>query len=87
MMLIAFKTSHTLYSKGHSGSNFIQNFYFLKAPIWIKALCNECIKSQLNKPYPNQKQVAEKQDFKRKSIYFNHRTSFDPKGLTSASSE
>ena len=67
MMLIAFNTSHTLISKGHSGSektysNFIQNFYFPNAPIWIKVLCNDCIKCQLNKTYSNQKQIAEKQD-------------------------
>ena len=38
MMLIAFNTSHTLHTKGHSGaektySNFIQLFYFPNAPI------------------------------------------------------
>ena len=41
MMLIAFHTSHSLHTKGHSGaekkfSNFIQNFYFPNEPIWIK---------------------------------------------------
>ena len=92
MMLIVFNTSHTLHTKGHSGSektcsNFIQNFYFPNAPIWIKVLCNDCIKCQLNKPYPNQKQIAEKQDFKRPSLYFNHRISFDTKGPISPSSE
>ena len=71
MILIAFNISHTQNIKGHSGSektysNFIQNFYFPNAPIWIKVLCNDCIVCQLNKPYPNQKQIAQKQDFKDK---------------------
>ena len=92
MMLIAFHTSHSLHTKGHSGaektfSNFIQNIYFPNAPIWIKVLSNDCIRRQLNKPYPNQKQIAEKQDFKGRSLYFNHRISFDTKGPTSSSSE
>ena len=79
MMLMAFNTSHTLHTKGRSGSekktysNFIQNFSFPNEPIWIKVLCNDCIICQLKKPYPNQKQIAEKQDFKGKSLYFNHR--------------
>ena len=38
-------------------------------------LCNDCITCQLNKPYPNQKQLAEKQDFKGQILYFNHRVS------------
>ena len=64
MILIAFNISHTQNIKGHSGSektysNFIQNFYFPNAPIWIKVLCNDCIVCQLNKPYPNQKQIAQ----------------------------
>ena len=38
MMLIVFHTSHSLHTKGYSGSektysNFIQNFYFTNAPI------------------------------------------------------
>ena len=38
MMLIAFHTSHSLHTKGHSGaektySNFIQNVYLPSAPI------------------------------------------------------
>ena len=87
MILIAFNNSHTQNIKGHSGSektysNFIQNFYFPNAPIWIKVLCNDCIVCQLNKPYPNQKQ-----DFKGQSLYFNHRISFDTKGPISPSSE
>ena len=92
MILIAFNISHTQNIKGHSGSektysNFIQNFYFPNAPIWIKILCNDCIVCQLNKPYPNQKQIAQKQDFKGQSLYFNHRISFDTKGPISPSSE
>ena len=91
-MLIAFNTFHTLNTEGHSGSektysNFIQNFHFLNAPIWTKVLCNDCIICQLNKPYPNQKQIAEKQDFKGKTLYFNHRISFDTKGSFSPTSE
>ena len=92
MIFIAFNISHTQNIKGHSGSektysNFIQNFYFPNAPIWIKVLCNDCIVCQLNKPYPNQKQIAPKQDFKGQSLYFNHRISFDTKGPISPSSE
>ena len=69
MILIAFNISHTQNTKGHSGSektysNFTQNFYFPNAPFWIKVLCNDCIVCQLNKLYPNQKQMAQKQDFK-----------------------
>ena len=68
-MLTAFHTSHSLDTKGPSGaekiySSFTQNFYFPNAPVWIKVLCNDCITCQLNKPYPNQKQIAEKQNFK-----------------------
>ena len=93
-MLIAFHTSQSLHTKRHSGaektySNFTQIF-FLNAPIeimWIKVLCNDCIKCQLNKPYPNQKQIAEKQDFKAQVLYFNHRISFDTKGPISPPSE
>ena len=48
---------------------------------------NDCIVCQLNKPYPNQKQIAQKQDFKGQSLYFNHRISFDTKGPISPSSE
>ena len=92
MMLVAFHTSHSVQPKRHSGaektySNFIQNFYFPNAPIWIKVLCNDCTARQLNKPYPNQKQIAEKQDFKAQSLYFNYRISFDTKGPISPSSE
>ena len=92
MMLIAFNISHSQHTKVHPGSektysNFTRNFYFPNAPIWIKVLCNDCIKIQLNKPYPNQKQIATKQDFKGQSLYFNHRISFDTKGPISPSSE
>ena len=48
---------------------------------------NDCIVCQLNKPYPNQKQIAQKQDFKGQSLYFNHRISLDTKGPISPSSE
>ena len=54
--------------------------------IWIKVLCNNCITCQLNKPYPHQKQIAEKQDFKGQSSCFNDRISFDTKGPISSSS-
>ena len=92
MILIAFNISRTQNTKGHYGiektySNFTQNFYFPNAPFWIKVLCNDCPVCQLNKPYPNQKQIAQKQDFKGQNLYFNHRISFDTKGLISASSE
>ena len=92
MILIAFNISHTQNTKRHSGSektysNFTQNFYFPNAPIWIKVLCNDCIIYQLNKPFPNQKQIAQKQDFKGRSLYFNHRVSFDTKRPISPSSE
>ena len=92
MILIAFHTSHSLNTSGHAGSektysNFIQNFYFTNAPIWIKVLCNDCITSQLNKSYPNQKQIAVKQDFKGQGLYFNQRISFDTKGPILPSSE
>ena len=81
-MLIAFNASHTLHTKRHAGSektysNFSQNFYLPNAPIWIKGLCNDCIICQKNKPYPNQKQIAQKQDFEGQSLYFNHRISFN----------
>ena len=71
MILIAFNISHTQNIKGHSGSektysNFIQNFYFPNAPNWIKVLCNDCIVCQLNKPYPNQKQIAQNKILKDK---------------------
>ena len=87
MILIAFNISHTQNTVGHSGSEktifkFYKKFFFPNAPIWIKVLCNDCIICQLNKPYPNQKQLAQKQDFKGQSLYFNHRISFDTKGPT-----
>ena len=41
----------------------------------------------MNKPYPNQRQIAQKQDFKGQSLSFNHRISFDTKGPISPSSE
>ena len=88
-MLIAFHTSHTLHTKGHSSSEktyskFIQNFYFPEPHFGLKCYAETC---QLNKPCPNQKQFAEKQDFKEQSFYFNHRISFDTKGPISPTSE
>ena len=62
-------------------------FLFPNAPIWIKVVCNNCLLCQLYKPYPNQKRIAEKQDFKGRSLYFNHRISFDIIGPISPSSE
>ena len=93
MMLIAFQTSHTLHTIGHSGSekNFIlkfhSQFFFSNAPFLIKVLCNDYIICHLDKPYPDQKEIAEKQDFKGQSLYFNHRISFDTKRPKSPSSE
>ena len=92
MMLLAFNLSHTQNTKEHSRSeksysNFMQDFYFLNAPFWDKVLCNDCITYQLNKHYSNQKQIAPKQDFKGQSLSFNHKFSFDTKGLISPSSE
>ena len=70
-MLVAFNVSHTQNTKGHSGSEkthsiFTQNCYFPNAPICITAFCNDCIICQLNKKNPNQKQIAQKQEFKDK---------------------
>ena len=74
MMLIAFNAPHALNIKGHSGSgktysSFIQNFYFPNALVWIKVLCNDCIKCQLNKHYPNQKQIAKKNKILMDKVY------------------
>ena len=41
----------------------------------------------MNKPYRNQKQLAQKQDCKGQSSCFNHRISFDTKGPISSSSD
>ena len=49
----------------------------------MQRLYNMPIKKNLTKS----KQIAEKQDFKGQSLYFNHRISFDTKGLISPSSE
>ena len=92
MILIAFNISHTQNTKGHSGSekNIIELYTKIvspNAPIWIKVFCNDCIICQLNKPYPNQKQIAQKQHFEGQSLYFNHRISFDTKGPIPPSSE
>ena len=87
MILIAFNISHTTYKRTLRIRKDILELYFPNAPIWIKVLCNDCIICQLNKPYPNQKQIAQKQDFKGQRLYFNHRISFDTKGPISPSSE
>ena len=89
MMLTAFHTSHSLHTKGHSGAEknlfkFYTKISFLKCIDLDKSIDITC---QLNKPYPNQKQIAEKKDFKSQSLYFNHRISFDAKGPLSLSSE
>ena len=46
---------------------------------------DQCIIQRLHnrpvkEPYPDQKQIAEKQDFEGKPLYFNQRVSFDTKG-------
>ena len=92
VILIAFNISHRQNTKSEKTySNFTQNFYFPIATILKvlcnKVLCNDCQICQLNKPYPNQKQIAQKQDFKGQSLYFNNRISFDTKGPISPSSE
>ena len=92
MILIAFNVSHTQNTKGHSlsektYSNFTQNFYFPNAPILIKVFRNDCMVCKLNKSYPNQKQIAQRTDFKGQILYLNHRISFDAKGPISPSSE
>ena len=46
--------------------------------MWNKLLSNDCITCKLKKPYPNKKQIAEKQDFKV-FLLFNQRNSFDTK--------
>ena len=63
--------SHLIILERHAESvktdlSFIQKFYFPNAPFWIKILCNNCISCQISKPFPHQKQLAEKQDFKGK---------------------
>ena len=68
-------------------SKIIQSFNCPKLPIRTKVLCNNCIICQINKPFPHQKQLAEKQDFEGQSLYFNQSISFDTKGPISTSSE
>ena len=68
-------------------SNFFQNLLFPNAPFSIKVLCNDCIICQLNKPLPHQTQITKKQDSKGRSLYFNHRITFDTKDPISRSSE
>ena len=50
-------------------------------------LCKDCITCHLSKPFPLEKQLAEKQDFKGQSLLSNHRISFDTKDPISPSSE
>ena len=45
----------------------------------IKAFCDDSITCHLSKPFPHQKQIAEKQDFKEQCLFFNHRISCDTK--------
>ena len=71
MILLAFHFSRSLNTKRHAGlektySNFIQNSYFPKAPFWMKVLCYDCITCQLQKPYPRQKTISRKKNFKGK---------------------
>ena len=49
----------------------------------MQRLHNMSIKQSI----PNQKQIAEKQDFKGQKLNFNHRISFDTNGPVSPSSE
>ena len=81
-MLIDFHTSHTLHTKGHSEKTY--SIFIHKPHFGLKCYAVTC---QLNKPCPNQKQFAEKQDFKEQSLYFNHRISFDTKRPISSTSE
>ena len=66
---------------------FSLKIFIFKCNNLDKKLCIDCITSQLNKTFPHQKQIAEKQGFKGKFFYFNHRISFDIKGPISPSSE
>ena len=64
----SFYISHIQNTKGQSRSektysNFLQKFFFPNAPIWIKVLCNDCIKCQLNKPYSKSKTNSTKTRF------------------------
>ena len=72
IILLAFHFSRSLNTKRHAGlekktfSNFIQNSYFPNVPSWMKVFCYDCILCQLQKPYPHQKQLAEKKTLKDK---------------------
>ena len=84
MILLAFHISHSSNTKGHAEktySSFNQNFHFPYAPIWIEVLCNACIAFQLIKSYPQQKQIAEKQNLNQRKVYTltseNHSTQND----------
>ena len=92
MMLTVFHTSHSLHTKGQSGAEknifkFYKKNLFPKCTDLDKSIMQRLQNMSANKPYPNQKQIAEKQDFKEQSLYFNHRISFDTKGPISPSSE
>ena len=63
------------------------SFYLPKPPIWNKVLCKEFPTCQVDKTFPHQKQTAEKHDFKRQSLFFNHQISFDTNVPISPSSE
>ena len=52
----------------------------------MQRLYNMPIKKTLSKSKTNRRK-AEKQDIKLQSLYFNHRISFDTKGLISPSSD
>ena len=92
MMLLAFQSSPSLHTKGHSGaekniSKFYTKFLFPNGTDLDKNFMQWLHNMTFNKPYPNQKQIAEKRDFKAQNSYFNHRISFDTKGPISPSSE
>ena len=59
--------------------------YFPNAPMWVEVLCNDCITCQPNKLF-SYKKKAVTQDFKGKSLYFNHKNSFETKGPITLSS-
>ena len=71
--------------KKHTQTFF--KFFFQMPQFGLNFFCNNCLTRQLFKPYPHQKHIAEKQDFKGQSLYFNHRISFDTKVPISSSSE
>ena len=46
--------------------NFHSKTSFPNAPIWIKVLWNDCFICQLYKPFPHQKEIAEKKTLRDK---------------------